>query len=160
MKVEDFQILAGLFKISTNHIVLAQELISITIRVRLAGVQILQETFQIQILHRNVSLLKQRESVKLFGYRSRFSLKWTRITEKHLLFGWLSFLVQKQEMFLCWITSPDTCLAQILVILTRNGTDSHSQTHPNSQQHLLTRFTLQKLLAPDKATLPQGSTNL
>jgi len=75
MKVEDFQILAGLFKISTNHIVLAQELISITIRVRLAGVQILQETFQIQILHRNVSLLKQRESVKLFGYRSRFSLK-------------------------------------------------------------------------------------
>jgi len=75
MKVEDFQILAGLFKISTNHIVLAQELISITIRVRLAGVQILQETFQIQILHRNVSLLKQRESVKLIGYRSRFSLK-------------------------------------------------------------------------------------
>jgi len=84
MKVEDFQILAGLFKISTNHIVLAQELISITIRVRLAGlqilqetfqIQILQETFQIQILHRNVSLLKQRESVKRFGYRSRFSLK-------------------------------------------------------------------------------------
>jgi len=46
-----------------------------SLRPRLVGIQILGETFQIQILHRNVSLVKQRESVKPFGYGSRFSLK-------------------------------------------------------------------------------------
>ena len=48
---------------------------------------------------------------KMFGYWSKFSLKWTRITAKHL-FGWFSFLVQKQETFL-W--ESETFLSPIWV---------------------------------------------
>ena len=41
-----------------------------------------------------------QESMKPLGYWFKFSLKWTKITVKHV-FKWFLFLVQNRETFLC-----------------------------------------------------------
>jgi hypothetical protein len=60
--------------------------------------------------------------------------RWNELeSPRNTYFGWFSFLVQKQETFLLWITSPNTRLTQIAVILARNGTDSRNQTGPKCE---------------------------